>query len=99
MVPSKPRFKLKDSRSGGCAVTDGVPEGEAAVPGVPSAKPKWSTWEDSSSPFPMKLEELLCDSRGGNWSDGCARSPFLPLRKRDAAGAILRQMLLVLALT
>lgn len=99
MVPSRPSLKLKDSRSGECAVTDGVPKGPAAVPGVPSAKPKWSTWEDSSSsPFPMKLEELLCDC-SGNWSDGSVRSPSLPLRKQDAAGAILRPLLLVLALT
>jgi len=81
-----------------CAVAR-VPEGPAAVPGVPSAKPKWSMWEDSSCPFPMKMEELLCDCHGGNWSDGCARSLSFPLRKRDTAGAILRPSLLVLALT
>lgn len=80
-------------------MTDGVPEGPAAVPGVPSTKPKWNTWEDSSSPFPMKLEVLRCDCHGGNKSDGCTRSHSLPLRKRDAAGAILRHVLLVLALT
>lgn len=99
-MPSRPSLELKDSRSGGYAVTAGVLEGPAAVyQGVPSPKPKWNTWEDSSSPFPMKLEELVCDCRGGNWSDGCARSPSIPLRKQDAVGANLRRLLLVLALT